>query len=93
MHIAEPLVPEPSFFKVEIALEELKRYKSPHIDQILEELIKQEVIQCVLRSTNLLTLRGLFEKFIDWWQCAAVMQREEVTVTLSCSGGGNIVVV
>jgi hypothetical protein len=21
-------------------------------------------------------LRGPFEKFVDWWQCAAVMQRE-----------------
>jgi hypothetical protein len=24
-------------------------------------------------------LRGPFEKFVDWWQCAAVMQREAVT--------------
>jgi hypothetical protein len=22
-------------------------------------------------------LRGPFEKFVDWWQCASVMQREE----------------
>jgi hypothetical protein len=33
-----------------------------------------------------------FEKFVDWWQCAAVMQREAVTVMPSCSGRGNIVV-
>jgi hypothetical protein len=37
-------------------------------------------------------VRGLFEKFVDWRQCAAVMQREEVTVTPSCSGGGNVIV-
>jgi hypothetical protein len=36
--------------------------------------------------------RGPFEKLVDWRQCAAVMQREAVTVILSCSGGGNIVV-
>jgi hypothetical protein len=30
---------------------------------------------------------------VDWWQCAAVMQREAVTVMPSCSGGGNVVVV
>jgi hypothetical protein len=28
-----------------------------------------------------------FEKFVDWRQCAAIMQREEVTVMPSCSGG------
>jgi uncharacterized protein YqgQ len=37
-------------------------------------------------------LRGLFEKFVDWRQCAAVMQREAVTIMPSCSGGGNVVV-
>jgi len=31
------------------------------------------------------------EKFVDWQQCATVMQREVVTVMPSC-GGGNIVV-
>jgi hypothetical protein len=35
-------------------------------------------------------VRGLFEKFVDWRQCAAVMQREAVTVRRSCSGGGNV---
>jgi hypothetical protein len=34
----------------------------------------------------------MFEKFVDWRKCAAVMQREEVTVTPSCGGGGNVVV-
>jgi hypothetical protein len=33
-----------------------------------------------------------FEKFVDWLQCAAVMQREAVTVVQSC-GGINVVVV
>jgi hypothetical protein len=35
---------------------------------------------------------GPFEKFVDWRQCAALMQREAVTVMPSCSGGDNIVV-
>jgi hypothetical protein len=38
-------------------------------------------------------LRGVFEKFVDWRQCAAVMQRETVTIMSICSGGGNVVVV
>jgi hypothetical protein len=36
-------------------------------------------------------LRGPFEKFVDWRQCAAVMQREAVTLMPSCSGGVNVV--
>jgi hypothetical protein len=34
IHTAEPLVPEPSAFEVELAIEKLKRHKSPGIDQI-----------------------------------------------------------
>jgi hypothetical protein len=37
---AEPLVPEPSAFEVEMASEKLKWYKSPGIDQIPAKLIK-----------------------------------------------------
>jgi hypothetical protein len=37
-------------------------------------------------------IRGPFEKCVNGQQCAAVTQREAVTVLPSCSGGGNIVV-
>jgi hypothetical protein len=37
-------------------------------------------------------IRGPFEKFVDWRQYAAVMQREAVTVMPSCNGGNNAVV-
>jgi len=37
-------------------------------------------------------VRGPFEKFVNWRQCAVVMQRKAVTVMPSCSGGGNVVV-
>jgi hypothetical protein len=39
IHTAEPLVPEPSAFEVELAIEKLKSHKSPGIDQIPGELI------------------------------------------------------
>jgi hypothetical protein len=42
IHTAEPLVPNPSLFEVEIGVAELKRYKSLGIDQIPVELIKAE---------------------------------------------------
>jgi hypothetical protein len=37
---AEPFVPEPSISEVEVAIGQLKRYKSPGADQILAELIQ-----------------------------------------------------
>jgi len=40
IHTAEPLVPEPSPFKDKIAIERLKRYKSPGTDQIPAALIQ-----------------------------------------------------
>ena len=40
IHTVEPLVPEPSAFEVELAIEKLKNHKSLGIDQIPAELIK-----------------------------------------------------
>ena len=40
IHTAEPLVSEPSTFEVEMAIEKLKRHKSPGTDHIPAELIK-----------------------------------------------------
>ena len=37
---AEPLTPDPTLLEVEIAIEKLKKYKSPGIDQISAELIQ-----------------------------------------------------
>ena len=40
IHTAEPLVPEPSAFKAELAIKKLKSHISLVIDQIQTELIK-----------------------------------------------------
>jgi len=40
VHTAEPLVSEPSAVEVEMAIEKLKRHKSPGIDQISAEFLK-----------------------------------------------------
>ena len=41
-HTAEPLVPEPSAFEVELAIDKLKSHKSPGADLIPTELINAE---------------------------------------------------
>jgi hypothetical protein len=58
VHTAEPLVPEPSAFVLEMATEKLKRHKSPSIDQIPAGLIKAGVGYFGLRSINVLVLFG-----------------------------------
>jgi len=40
IYTAEPIVPEPSAFQVELAIEKLKSHKPPGTDEILAELIK-----------------------------------------------------
>jgi len=57
IHTAEPLVPELSDCEVELAIEKLKRHKSPGIYQILA--IKGGVEQFVLKSINLFILIGI----------------------------------
>jgi len=38
VHTSKPVLPEPSAFHVELAIEKVKSYKSPGINQILVEL-------------------------------------------------------
>ena len=40
MHSAEPLESEPSAFEVQMAIEKLKRYKLPGIDEVPLELVQ-----------------------------------------------------
>jgi hypothetical protein len=60
-------------------------------------LIKYSLEECCALNGELNTfhasqVRGLFAKFVNWRQCAAVMQTEVVTVMPSFSGGCNVVV-
>jgi hypothetical protein len=59
IHTAEPLVSELSAFEVKMAIEELKRCKSPGNEQIQAEFIKAGVEQFAMRSINLLVLLGI----------------------------------
>jgi len=54
---------------------------------------KMTTVSCFLDYvTRRIVIRGSSEKFVDWRQCAAVMQRDAMTVMPSCNGGGNAVV-
>ena len=52
IHTAEPLVPGSSAFEVEMAIEKLKRHKTPGVDQTPAELIKDVVEQFAMESKN-----------------------------------------
>jgi hypothetical protein len=41
----------------------------------------------LVKQMDFTLIQGPFKKFVDWWQCAAVMQREVVTFMPSCSSG------
>jgi len=58
IHTAEPLVLELSAFEFEMAIEKLKRRRSPGIEQIPTELITAGC-RTILRSINLLILSGI----------------------------------
>jgi len=53
-------VPEPSAFEVEMAMEKLKRHRSPDMDPVLPAMIKAGLGQFSLRSINLLILLGIW---------------------------------
>jgi hypothetical protein len=61
---AEPPMPESSTFELEMAIENLKRYKSPVIDQIPAELIKAGCKKFALGSINLLILFGIRRNYL-----------------------------
>jgi hypothetical protein len=48
----EALVPEPSVLEIELAIKKLKSKKSPGIDQIPAEMVKQEVGHFDVRFIN-----------------------------------------
>jgi hypothetical protein len=69
VHMAERLVPEPSAFEVEMAIEKLKRHKWPGIDQIPAELIKAgcRIIQSEIHK-HIISIRsreGLPEEWME----------------------------
>jgi hypothetical protein len=60
MQTAEPIISEPSLFKIEITIEKLKRYKSTGIDHIPAEMIQAG--GNILRSEIHKLINSIFNK-------------------------------
>jgi hypothetical protein len=75
LHTAELLVPEPSAFEIELAIQKLTSHTSPDIDQIRAELIKAgcRTIRCEIHK--LLISIANKEEFSEEW-------KESITVPL-----------
>jgi len=75
IHTAEPLVPEPSAFEIEMAIEKLKRHKSPSRDQFPAELMKAGGRTIHSEIQNLMNSIWNKEELPQQWQ-------ESITVSI-----------
>jgi hypothetical protein len=86
IHTAEPLVPEPSAFEFEMAIEYLVRPKSPGTDQIPAELITGGK-KIALRSLNSLIRFGIRRNCLrsgrsrSWYLCTRSAIKQIVVIT------------
>jgi hypothetical protein len=80
IYTAEPLVPEPSPFKIEIPIAKLKSYKSPSSDQIPTELI--QVGGETLRSALYKLINSISnkEELSDHWKGLLLSQFKRRTI-------------
>jgi hypothetical protein len=86
---AEPLVPKPSAFEVEITIEKLKRHKSPGTDKIPAELIK--VGGRAIRSQNHKFINSICnkEEFPEQWKESIIVhvsKKGDTTDFSNCTG-------
>ena len=68
IHTAEPLVPDPSAFQIELVIGKLKSHKSPGIDEIPGELIKAEGGTIYGEIHKLITSIWKKEKLPEEWK-------------------------
>ena len=78
IHTAEPLVPESSAFEVELAIEKLKSYKSPVIDQIPADLRQGGRIICTEIHELIISIWNKEELPEEW--------KESITVPIYKKG-------
>ena len=82
---AEPLVPEPSAFEVELAIDKLKSHKLPGIDEIPAELIKAGGGTICLEIHKLITSIWKKEKFPEEWKESIIVPIHKKGDKLDCN--------
>ena len=80
IHTVEPPVSEPSAFEIEVAIEKLKRHKSPGTDQISAKLMKARGRTIHSEIHNLKNPTWNKEELLEQWQ-------ESITVSI-CKRNG-----
>jgi hypothetical protein len=85
MHTAEPFVPEPSASEVEVAVEKLKNYKSPGVDQIPAELIQAGGETLHLEIHKLIKLIWNKEELPHQWKESVVVLTHKKGDKTDCS--------
>ena len=70
---ADPLVPEPSAFEVELTISKLKSHKSPCIDEIPADLIKAGGGTISLEIHKLITSIWKKEKLPEEWKESIIL--------------------
>jgi len=73
IHTAEPLVPEPSVSEFELAIDKLKRHKSPDIDQIPAELTNADSRIISLVIHKLVTSIWKKKKLPEEWKMSIII--------------------
>jgi hypothetical protein len=73
IHTAEPLVPEPSTFEVEMVIEKLKGHQSPGTDKIPAELIKAGGRTICLQIHKLITSVWNKEELPEEWKASIIV--------------------
>jgi sorting nexin-29 len=83
--MAEPLVPKPSRFEVEIAIAKLKKYKSPGSDEISAELIQEggEIFMSAIHK--LINFVWNKEESPDQWQKSIIVSVHKKGDKIDCS--------
>jgi hypothetical protein len=85
IHTAGPLVPEPSAFGCEMAIEKLKRHKSPYIDPIPAKCNKAGSSKIPSEVHQLINSIGNNEQLPEGW-------KESITVPVNKKGGRKVVI-
>jgi hypothetical protein len=85
VHTAEPLVPGPSRLEVEIAIANLKNYKSPGSDQISAELIQTGGEMLLSAIHKLINSVWNKEELPDQWKESIIVTIHKKSVKTHCN--------